>query len=564
MLKSSRVKPIALVALAVLAVLPSAVMGQRQGGAGPQGRGGQPNVPIRPILATAAIVGQVVTAGSGVPIRGAEVRLRATDGRENRLVTTDAAGRFAIRDLTPGEWGITASKAGFISQQFGQRRPFEAARPIQLKEFARLSTTFELIRAGAISGHVYDEYGDPVAGAKVQVLRSKMLRGRRQFVATGVPDQTDDTGAFRIYALGPGEYYVGASLRLAPAENVIIDSVATLPTYFPGTGSMAEAQRLPLGAGEEQSNVNITVQPVRSVRVSGTLLTSSGMPADGENVNLMSTTDFNAGGFPIGSSGVVRARGAFTIVNVPPGNYALQAFIVGDNGMMTAEQAYVPITVGSEDIAGLTIATSKGATFTGTVMADNGPLPAGVSLGVTARSERGSTEMRSGIVPRLESRLVRLQGMFGSIRLLVDGLPDGWMLKSIDVNGSDVTDTAFEVRGGENLTGRIVLTDRVTGVSGRVTSRGAVTGARVVVFPEDSAKWSYLSRYVRADQADEQGAFAISKLPPDQQYLAVAVDYLDDEEFWDPDFLERMKPRATRFSINEGEKKTLSVPLVQR
>jgi hypothetical protein len=53
-------------------------------------------------------------------------------------------------------------------------------------------------------------------------------------------------------------------------------------------------------------------------------------------------------------------------------------------------------------------------------------------------------------------------------------------------------------------------------------------------------------------------------LPPGDRYLAVAVDYLEQGEFQDPSFLERMRSRATAFSLNDGENKNLDLTLVER
>jgi hypothetical protein len=82
------------------------------------------------------------------------------------------------------------SKTGFITQQYGQTRPFAAAQPLTVGERQSLQANFTLGRAGAISGRVLDEFGDPVAGARVQVLRSRYARGRRTLAPTGVGDQT--------------------------------------------------------------------------------------------------------------------------------------------------------------------------------------------------------------------------------------------------------------------------------------------------------------------------------------------------------------------------------------
>ena len=56
-------------------------------------------------------------------------------------------------------------------------------------------------------------------------------------------------------------------------------------------------------------------------------------------------------------------------------------------------------------------------------------------------------------------------------------------------------------------------------------------------------------------RVDQNGVFRLNALPPGERYLALAVDYLEQGEFQDPLFLERMKGRATAFSLNEGENK---------
>ena len=48
---------------------------------------------------------------------------------------------------------------------------------------------------------------------------------------------------------------------------------------------------------------------------------------------------------------------------------------------------------------------------------------------------------------------------------------------------------------------------------------------------------------MRTVSADEKGRFRINGLPPAERYLAVATDYLEDGEHYDPEFLERMRDR---------------------
>ena len=196
--------------------------GQRGAGAGGdagffggrfgRGRGEMPT-------GTAIIRGRVTAQDSGAPVRRAQVRGTTAGAPFGRLATTDADGRFELRDLPAGQWQLTASKPGFVTQRLGQRRPFETVVPIDLQDGQQLgSANFALARGSAITGRLFDDFGDPVANARVQVLRSQMIEGRRRLVQTGTGDETDDTGAFRLYGLAPGEYYVAATLRAGPQD----------------------------------------------------------------------------------------------------------------------------------------------------------------------------------------------------------------------------------------------------------------------------------------------------------------------------------------------------------
>ncbi len=52
-----------------------------------------------------------------------------------------------------------------------------------------------------------------------------------------------------------------------------------------------------------------------------------------------------------------------------------------------------------------------------------------------------------------------LKGLTGTRLIRAVGLPPGWMLKSVHVNGADVTDTGVEFKPGEAVTGLEVVVD---------------------------------------------------------------------------------------------------------
>ena len=83
---------------------------------------------------TGRIRGRVVASDNGNPLRRAQVRVSAPELRVNRAATTDAEGRYEVANLPQGRYSITVSRNGYVSLQFGQQRPFEPGRPLDLAD----------------------------------------------------------------------------------------------------------------------------------------------------------------------------------------------------------------------------------------------------------------------------------------------------------------------------------------------------------------------------------------------------------------------------------------------
>src|SRR5207249_720314 len=139
-----------------------------------------------------------------------------------------------------------------------------------------------------------------------------------------------------------------------------------------------------------------------------------------------------------------------------------------------------------------------------------------------------------------------------------------WVTKSQRLNGVDVIDTGIEVRAGEDIAGlEIELTNQQSQITGSVTnSRGQpVKDYSVVVFARDREKWTLpQTRYIRAGQPDQDGRFKVTGLPAGE-YYAIAFDYVDFGEMNDPEFLDRIKDRATVFTLDDGGTKVLDLKI---
>jgi hypothetical protein len=549
-------------------------------------------VPVRIDPLTSSIGGRV-TSTTGGPLRRAEVRAISESGL-TRLATTDTDGRYIVRDLPAGTFTLHVSKTGFVPLYFGQRRPFERRATIRLEEGQRAAADVRLPRAGAISGRIYDTTGEPVMGARVQALRRRMVQGQQGLQAVGVADTTDDTGAYRLYGLPPGEYYVTAAPRRIedragrPVGNAVPGRGT--PIFFPGSANRDEAQRITVDvSGDARADMQLT--DVATARVTGTVFNSAGAPAAGAMVSLIAR-DLDFSGNGSGDAAMflriqddAAADGTFELTGVPPGSFNLIAqtrpnlsgifdipnrqIIVARGTRPVLETASVPVTVNG-DIAGLTVNTAAGGTVALTVVADQGvtaPLPeARISVRTADRGgvSESTTMMHNGSRDA-KTALV----LSGPSYVNVEGLPDNWAVKAIMLDNIDVTDRPVDLSTMQGTAIRVVLTDRVTEVTGAVTSGAfaptdAETDATVVIFTDDESKWLYPSRFVRSVRAKEDGTFQVTGLPPTLDYRAVAVDYLEDGEETDPEFLKRMRDRAARFSLREGERRAIDLRLIQR
>jgi hypothetical protein len=516
-----------------------------------QGRRGGTPYPGPDVRGTASIVGHVMTPGSNTPVRAADVvatnEIGASVGTK-----TDQNGAYRLEGLPAGNWRLTASKGGYVTWQFGQRRPFLPAQPVSLGQGQAFTADIPLTRGGAISGRVYDASGDSLGGLHVRVYRATMEQGMRRLKAVGLADLTDDTGSFRVYGLPPGDYYVAASMRVAPIDSIVETTYA--PTYFPGTSDLSEAQRIKLGLGAE-ATATFQLLTIRTSRISGTVLTSSGAPADAFLHLVPHGSEF---GIPTGAGGVTRADGSFTLHDVAPGRYVLKASL---RGVGPDEAASIPLTVGGNEVSGISVMTGRPASLRGTIVADAGvtrTLPD--KLTVIAYSAReGNT-----VLDRGDGLKFDIGSLNEPFRLALDGLPEGWAVKQILVSDVDMIDDAIELSPGQQGVTRIVVTDRLTEVNGTVAPTDKTTPRSVVVFPENSAKWIARSRHIRRIEVEPDGSFRIRGLPPGERYLAFATDYLEDGEHLDPEFLTEIRNIAVPFTLGDTEKRTLDLNVVER
>jgi carboxypeptidase family protein len=380
----------------------------------------------------------VIAAGDDRPLAKVEVRVLSSALKIDHAALTDANGRYEFTGLGAGRYTITCWKTNFVRANYGQHRPLGPGLPIDVAN-GQVVTRIDvaLRRTGVVSGRVLDEFGDPAVGVLVMPMRYQFINGERRLQQSGRNASTNDIGEYRIYGLMPGQYFIAATAnRFGSSESN--ERTAYAPTYFPGTGNVAEAERLMVTAGQTISSINLSLLPVTAGRISGVALDAQGRPLAGANVYLTRRPGM------FGGSTQVRADGTFTLGGVTPGEYTLRASVPG----IQDEFATAEVALNGADVTDVQLALTKASTLRGRIVFERGdakpPLASAIrvnafhpaSMTATGGCANAKDDSTFELKPSAGRLLIRA-GVFGT---------GEWRLKRVvTADGVDVTDTGLDV-----------------------------------------------------------------------------------------------------------------------
>ena len=505
----------------------------------------QPPAPPRdtsPHTGTAVIRGRVFVDGTDHALPRTQIRATSDKGRTYDA-NTDGDGRYELKQLPAGKYTVSASRSNYVAHTLGQKRPGGVGTRIDVADGQTIAgVDFKLMRAGVITGRVVDEVGDPVTDVQVAPVRSQLMNGTRQMMPTGRGATTNDLGEFRIFGLPPGRYSIAAVYRGSIGGDTD-DRSGYGPTYYPGTGNLAQAQRITIAAGQTIDSVNFTLLPVRTVKVSGIALDAQGRPLSGAFINII-TRSFMAGG----GGAAIRPDGKFTISGLTPGDYALRVNVPGNN-----ESATLPITIADRDVSDIQLITSKPTTIRGrVVLDDSAPAPKASSLRVFVQAD---VPMMGGANAQVKENFT-FETTMAAGHAHVSLFAGEWRLRTVRLDGADVTDAGFDVppTGINSLV--VELSARHADLSGTVVdANGAAARDYVVLtFPQDAERWTRPNAVFTARPSGD-GAFKLRV--PGGDYYAVALEELDQGASNDPDILGQLRDGAQRLSIADGETRSL-------
>jgi len=264
----------------------------------------------------------------------------------------------------------------------------------------------------------------------------------------------------------------------------------------------------------------------------------------------------------------VAADGRFRFIDVPDAEYMLTVFDRVNTRSWT--NAYRELTV-HDDVRDLELVAGPSVWIDGRIVRDGGqPVP--FDLAHLQMSTEQQTSQRgfysAGPANVAADGSFSFRSGAGTMSVRISGLPPRWFVKSVRLDGVDVTDAEFALPPDGRRRLDVTLSDRVGKLSGTVTDREAkaVSNALIVVFPENLARSNDLRlsdrlRVTRTAFSQQRGRFEIDALPI-AAYRVVAVTSLPRNAWTDPEIVARLWPFATSVSLDELRENALDLKVV--
>lgn len=510
---------------------------------------------------TASLEGSVLNKITGAPVKHAHVMYIKVPGPASFPISTDtdADGRFAI-PLEAGDYRLWVERPGFARQAYGSRTPDGTGTVLSLAPGQQIrDITLRIVPLGAISGHVFDEDGEPMQGVGIQVLRFSYATGRRQLISVA-GSSSNDRGEYRAYSLPAGRYFLLATLRGAPLS-VPAEANALVPEiqepfasmYYPGVLDFASASQISLPEGGELTDADFHLQRVRAVTVRGRILSPIQDPASAQVQVVLAHNDGNTASFINRTSAAVdQASGRFEFRGIAPGSYLLVGAELSGNHPLGGR---LPIEVTTAMQQNLTLSLTSGFAITGAVELEG---DASVKLPNLTLRLSPAEGLALGPQPTCNP------GPDGSIRLAgitpgiwdfnLDPLPEGVWIKTATFGGQDVLRGELNVSSGSRGPLHIVLANKGARISGSVSADGQPHHATVILVPAAAEMQGSIGMY-RATTTQEQGAFTFQGVRPGS-YKLFALEEVEPFAWLDPDFLKPVESLGESISVSEGEHAT--------
>jgi carboxypeptidase family protein len=478
------------------------------------------------------IAGTILGAREGHPLSRARVSVRNVKNPQNQIsMITGDDGHFEFANLPAGKYSLLGAKRGYITASYDQHEQFSTA----IVTGAGLDTenlSLRLVSTAVLTGHVFDEFGEPVRNASVTLWRDDHSTGVGRTVPART-DQSDDQGSFEFAPLDAGTYFVSVlakpwyalhppSIRQTGAPDAStsvdppLDSVY-LPTYYAGATEVEDASPILIRGGDHfDLDLHLIPVPALHVIVRG--------PPPQENgqivaIPMLLKPDFDSTQQPIQTEVQMTAPGVFEIT-ATPGKYELR--MQQRNGA-PSRSSEVEISQNNQELDAS--AGQAGSTISAKVELIGETAPP-LQMVFALRNAQNRVVARAELSAAREISFADV--VPGNYEVLAGSAIRAYSVVSMMVNGSPVSGRSFTVPAGANLALSLSVIGGAADVNGVAQRAGkGAAGAMIVLIPKSPETNRDL---FRRDQSDLDGTFTFHSVIPGA-YTVIAI-----ENGWDLDW----------------------------
>jgi hypothetical protein len=523
-----------------------------------------------PAADSAAIQGQVLNTATGDPIAKAQVALLGGNETSRETINTrsDAAGNFNFKGIAPGTYRIAATRTGFLANALATGSS-DSDRALTVAASQTLhDVALRLMPQGVVAGKIL-EGNVPISNAIVMATRSYFIAGERKLALVS-RTYTNDLGAYRLFGLPPGRYYVSVTYRggTAPGSPQFADlNVAQnvpakedyVNTFYPEALTLGDAVPLEVTPGSVQTGIDVALFRMRKLSASGTVLPLPGIHFTGPlTVVLLPRDSSLLMKFSQQSASVDMRTGAFEIHGVTPGSYTLAVDAQAGGDRYTAS---VLVDVTKADVDGLTVMLTRSFPIRGRVTAEGSDQCDFSGLNANAQSYGQQGMGRSASAPVHDDGSFTLDNLRPDhYHLRLTGVAGNCYLKSISLGSRDVTATDALLTQGSPPIG-FTLSAAGGKIEGDVIDEqhDPVKSATVVLIPQPPLREQ--RDLYRNTSTDQSGKFNLQGITPGD-YKLFAWDAIGPDSYLDPDVLALFEDLGWSVSVQEAGQSKIELTVI--
>ena len=505
-----------------------------------------------------SVEGTVVNSASGAPLRKASVWLESQPGpggtAHNLTTQSDASGRFHFDNVEAGLYAVGARRDAYMNTQgrYGIPAPFRVAEEQQVTD-----VVVKLVPLGVLSGHVFDEDGDPIPQANVTLLRYFYETGRTQLGAAG-GTLTNDLGEFEIINLQPGRYYLQAAVP--PVHNLPVHTRWTRReegypiTFYPNVRQISEAAATDVAPGAHVGNLDFHLRKVPTYHVRGHVAGQTGSQQEILDQLRIDTPGTRFGAI---SQWGLQADGSFDIPGVANGSFDISYthLVIGTSGISYPTQS---IHIADADVNGLVFTGRAEAEVSGAVSVE-GPRPNKLNIYITlnpGNSDSGAGD-RSADDGSFQIKSVPMVVCHLDLRFP----PEGYYVKSIHLGDHEIKDGNIDLTNGAGAPLNIRLASDGGAIKGHVqTADGQpAAGTEITVAPSD--EYGGRLDLLKSATTDAAGNFHVKDVAPgDYRVYGWEIDL--DQSPRSADFRKLFDAKSAEVSVGPKAKASVQLQVI--